>query len=157
MIVRERNPDRNRILGDMEVLHLREDRIVKLRRRLDNAIRRERQLIAGAAVDLSERERRLVIVVTDRDIAGVLKTRPGETYIGVSTDYFREFPELFKRAIKKPIVINPDDSGDVELSFGIEKNAYNSLTEEYGTDIFEGKETTELKDKDDTYINKRAK
>ncbi len=50
------------------------------------------------------------------------------------------------------VVINPDDSGDVELSFGIEKNAYNSLTEEYGTDIFDGKETTELKDKDDTYI-----
>lgn len=49
----------------------------------------------------------------DRDIAGVLKTRPGETYIGESTDYFREFPELFKRAIKKPIVINPDDSEEV--------------------------------------------
>lgn len=50
------------------------------------------------------------------------------------------------------IVIDPDDSGDVELSLGVSKEYYQSLIDQYGTEFNEGKETFEINDGDTTYV-----
>ncbi len=50
------------------------------------------------------------------------------------------------------IVIHPDDSGDVELSFGVDREYYQSFAEQYGNELYEGKETFEIKDGDTVYV-----
>lgn len=50
------------------------------------------------------------------------------------------------------IVIHEDDTGDVELSFGIEKGYYDSIAEQNGYAPYDGHDTVEIKDGDTTYI-----
>lgn len=50
------------------------------------------------------------------------------------------------------IVVNPDDTGDVELSYGISKETYQMILDQYDADLYEGKETYEIVDGDTTYI-----
>ena len=50
------------------------------------------------------------------------------------------------------IVVNPDDTGDVELSYGISKETYQMILDQYDADLYEGEETYEIVDGDTTYI-----
>ena len=51
------------------------------------------------------------------------------------------------------VIIEPDDTGTVEISMGINEKYIDSITEQFGgTDPFEGKDTATLTDGDNTYI-----
>lgn len=50
------------------------------------------------------------------------------------------------------ITVNDDDTGQVEVSFGISRDYYQMILSEYGTEPYEGKATTEITDGDTTYI-----
>ena len=51
------------------------------------------------------------------------------------------------------VIIEPDDTGTVEISMGINEKYIDSITEQFGgTDPFEGKDTASLTDGDNSYI-----
>ena len=51
------------------------------------------------------------------------------------------------------VIIEPDDTGTVEISMGINEKYIDSITEQFGgTDPFEGKDIATLTDGDNTYI-----
>ena len=51
------------------------------------------------------------------------------------------------------VIIEPDDTGTVEISMGINEKYIDSITEQFGgTDPFEGKDTATLTDGNNSYI-----